>query len=89
MPLDLPRQLVSESLTLLMALGAPMLLSLLAVGLVVGIAQATTQINDQSISFIPRILTGMGILWGLGGWMMDQMSALLVSAFERMAGGPH
>ena len=88
MPLDLPRELVGESLTMLVTLGGPLLMALLAVGLVVGIIQATTQINDQTISFVPRILTGLGVLWLLGGWMMDQMSALLTSAFERMAGGP-
>lgn len=88
MSLDLPHQLVGESLTLLVTVGGPLLMALLGVGLVVGIIQATTQINDQTLSFVPRILTGLGVMWGLGGWMMEQMSALLTSAFERMAGGP-
>lgn len=88
MSLDLPHQLVGESLTLLVTLGGPLLSALLAVGLIVGIIQATTQINDQTLSFVPRILTGLGVMWGLGGWMMERMSALLTSAFERMAGGP-
>ena len=54
-------QLVRETLTLMLFLAAPILLAALVVGLTVSILQAATQIQEQTLSFVPKIL-GMGIV---------------------------
>lgn len=61
------------SLTVLMA--APMLLSALAVGLFIGMIQAATQINEMTLSFIPKLLVLALALALAGPWMMRTMLA--------------
>ena len=46
----------SEALYLILLLSAPMLLSALIVGLVISILQATTQVQEQTLSFVPKII---------------------------------
>ncbi|WP_345783864.1 flagellar biosynthetic protein FliQ, partial [Stenotrophomonas sp. YIM B06876] len=53
---DIAVDLVSESLRLVMLLVVVLILPGLLVGLVVGIFQAATQINEQTMSFLPRLL---------------------------------
>ena len=68
-------------LTLLVA--APMLLSALVVGLVVSIFQAATQINEMTLSFIPKLIAIFGALLVSGPWlitlMTDYMRRLITS----------
>lgn len=52
-------------------LGAPMLLGALIIGILVSLFQAVTQINEQTLSFIPKIVIMGGILVIFGPWMMD------------------
>jgi flagellar biosynthetic protein FliQ len=51
-------------------LAAPMLLSALAAGLVIGMFQAATQINEMTLSFIPKLLVLAAALYLGGGWML-------------------
>jgi len=68
-------------LTLLVA--APMLLSALVVGLVVSVFQAATQINEMTLSFIPKLIAIFGALLLSGPWlitlMTDYMRRLITS----------
>ena len=52
---DTVMQLASQTLWVTILLGAPLLLSALAVGLMVGMFQAATQINEMTLSFIPKL----------------------------------
>ena len=62
-----------QALTLTVMIAAPMLLSALAVGLFVGMIQAATQINEMTLSFIPKLLVlALAIAVG-GSWMMRTM----------------
>ena len=54
-------------------IAAPMLLAVLAVGLVVGMLQAATQINEMTLSFIPKLLALAVVLIGAGPWMLRTM----------------
>ena len=51
-------------------LAAPLLLTALAVGVLVGVFQAATQINEQTLSFIPKLLATAGVLVFTGPWML-------------------
>jgi len=53
-----------------MMIAAPLLLSALAVGLVVGMFQAATQINEMTLSFIPKLLVLVLALVAAGPWML-------------------
>ncbi|MFW5443663.1 MAG: flagellar biosynthesis protein FliQ [Methylococcaceae bacterium] len=52
---------------------APILLSSLAVGLVVAMFQAATQINEQTLTFIPKLATIIIVLMVAGPWMLQVM----------------
>ncbi len=59
-----------QALYIAMLVGAPLLLTALAVGLVVGMFQAATQINEMTLSFIPKLLAMALVLVIAGPWML-------------------
>ncbi len=63
--------IVTESLTVTTMLAAPLLLSALATGVLVGVFQAATQINEQTLSFIPKLLALVIALIVSGPWMLQ------------------
>ena len=63
-------------------LAAPILLAALVVGLIVAIFQATTSIQEQTLTFVPKILTILGMLALLGGWMSGVLRDYTVRLFE-------
>lgn len=83
---ELPGTLIREALLLLASVGGPVFGALLLMGLVLGIIQAATQINDSAVGFLPRVLAGMIVVWTLGGWMMQRLSGFLAHAIQMMAG---
>jgi flagellar biosynthetic protein FliQ len=62
-----------QALMVTAMLAAPMLLSALAAGLVIGMFQAATQINEMTLSFIPKLLVLAAALYLGGGWMLKLM----------------
>jgi len=59
-----------QALMMTALLAAPLLLSALVAGLVIGMFQAATQINEMTLSFIPKLLVLAAALWLGGGWML-------------------
>lgn len=76
---------VREALSLLTVTGGPMLAALAAVGLIVGILQAATQVNDPALGFLPRALALGGFLVGFGGWLANSYAEFLVKTAARIA----
>ena len=63
----------TKALEMTMLLAAPLLLMALAVGLLVGVFQAATQINEMTLSFIPKLI-GMAVaLLVAGPWMLREL----------------
>ncbi len=60
-----------QALWVTMLIAAPLLLSALAVGLLVGMFQAATQINEMTMSFIPKLLVLVAALVIAGHWMLS------------------
>jgi len=60
-----------QALWVTMMIASPMLLSALAVGLMVGMIQAATQINEMTLSFIPKLLVLVLSLVVAGPWMLS------------------
>jgi flagellar biosynthetic protein FliQ len=65
--------LATQAMKLALEIGGPMMLVGLVVGLVVSIFQAVTSIQEQSLSFIPKVVALAAILVILGPWMLDQL----------------
>lgn len=60
-----------EALTLLLMISLPVLLTVLAVGLVVSIFQAVTQINENTLSFVPKLVAAVLVFAIAGPWMLS------------------
>jgi flagellar biosynthesis protein FliQ len=69
-----------QGLYLLLMVAAPMLLTVLAVGLLVSIFQAATQINEATLSFVPKMIAAVAVLAVAGPWMLTT----LVEYLQRM-----
>ncbi|MDR1788353.1 MAG: flagellar biosynthesis protein FliQ [Treponema sp.] len=65
-------------------LAAPILLSALVVGLVIAIIQATTSIQEQTLTFVPKLLIIMLILALAGGWMFATLGDYTRALFARI-----
>ncbi len=63
---------------------APLLLVALAVGLIIGIIQAATSINEMTLSFIPKLIAEALALLLFGGWMLTTLVDFTRSIFERI-----
>jgi len=65
--------LATQAMTLALKIAGPMLLVGLIIGLAVSLFQAVTQIQEQSLSFIPKIVGLAGLIVVLGPWMLGQL----------------
>jgi flagellar biosynthetic protein FliQ len=70
-------------------IGGPLLISSLVVGMLVSIFQAVTQINEQTLSFVPKILVVAGTLAFLGPWMATTLIGYLISTFNSLPALAH
>jgi flagellar biosynthetic protein FliQ len=66
-------EVVNQAIKVTLLLAAPMLIGALVVGILVSIFQAVTQINEQTLSFIPKILVIIVALVIFSPWMMETM----------------
>jgi flagellar biosynthetic protein FliQ len=66
-----------QSLYVLLMVAAPVLLTVLVVGLVVSVFQAATQIHEQTLSFVPKIVAAVGVLAIAGPWMLTSLVEFL------------
>ncbi len=73
MTVDQAAELGRAALMMTLLIGAPVLLAAIAVGLVISILQAVTQIQDQTISFVPKIVAMMVTLLIVLPWAMTRM----------------
>ena len=75
-----------ESLTVTTLLAAPLLLVTLVTGVTVGILQAATQINEMTLSFIPKLLALMLTLLLVGPWMLQLITSYTRTLFTSIPG---
>ncbi len=74
--------LVQNALFVLIIVSAPMLLIALAVGLVVSVIQAATQINEMTLTFIPKLIALFIVLVLAGPWMVRTLMEYTVRLFN-------
>ncbi|MDR2149966.1 MAG: flagellar biosynthesis protein FliQ [Spirochaetaceae bacterium] len=63
-------------------LSSPLLITALVVGLVVAILQATTSIQEQTLSFVPKIIAILCVLAFLGTWMFSSLREYTLQLFQ-------
>ena len=72
----------NDALFLIIKASAPILLVSLAVGLIISIFQTVTSIQEQTLTFVPKILAVFLTLMLLGGWMLDSMRGFMVDLWS-------
>jgi flagellar biosynthetic protein FliQ len=78
--------IASESLTLTALLAAPLLLVTLITGVLVGVLQAATQINEMTLSFIPKLIVLVLTLMITGPWMLQLITGYTRTLFNNIPG---
>ncbi|HWK75264.1 MAG TPA: flagellar biosynthesis protein FliQ [Povalibacter sp.] len=78
--------IAQRALEITMLLAAPLLLAALAIGLLVGVFQAATQINEMTLSFIPKLLGMATTLVIAGPWMLKVIVSYTRELFESIPG---
>ncbi|WP_343629939.1 flagellar biosynthetic protein FliQ [Roseateles sp.] len=82
---EIATDLIGESLHLTMLLVLVLVLPGLIMGLLVALFQAATQINEQTLAFLPRLMVTLLVLGVAGRWMVALLMDFCVSIFERAA----
>jgi len=75
-----------NGLMMLLLISAPVLLTVLAVGLVVSIFQAATQINEATLSFVPKVVAAVAVLAIAGPWMLTSLVEFIRSTLMGIPG---
>jgi flagellar biosynthetic protein FliQ len=74
--------LAQNAITIAVILAGPILLVSLVVGSLVSLVQAATQINEATLTFIPKIIGIILVLLILGSWMLQQIMVFTVNLFN-------
>lgn len=83
---DTVMQIGQQALQITVMLAAPLLISALVVGLIVGMFQAATQINEMTLSFIPKLGALALVLLVAGGWMLETLVDFTRQLFHSIPG---
>ena len=75
-----------HALYVAMLVAAPLLLTALAVGLLVGVVQAATQINEMTLSFIPKLIAMALVALVVGPWMLRVLVQFTTQLIESLPG---
>lgn len=73
----------SQAIWLIIKCSAPMLLSSLIIGLIVSIFQTVTSIQEQTLTFVPKLITILLVLLICGDWIMNNIVAFIEDLFGR------
>ena len=66
-------------------IAAPMLLSALVIGLIISVLQAVTQINEATLTFIPKMVVIFVVIIVAGPWMLDVMSHYTIELYQNIS----
>ena len=85
MSTDAILRILREGLLLILVISAPPMLAGMLTGLVVSLLQATTQIQEQTLSFVPKLLAIFLTLAIAGPWMLMQTMRFAAALFDSIA----
>ena len=82
MDVEAVRQITSETVYVIITTAAPLLLISLTIGLAVSIFQTVTSIQEQTLTFVPRVLGIFSGIMLLGHWMLNNMVSLMTELWS-------
>lgn len=77
-------EIMKEAMLVAFEIAGPLLIISIAVGLLVAIFQAATQIHEQTLTFVPKLIVIALVLLALGSWMSKVMNEFVVELFAIM-----
>ena len=80
----LATEIARQALLVAIYVSGPILLTMLVVGLVIGILQAATSINEMTISFVPKIIAAALAIAVVGAWQLTTLVDFMKSIFTRI-----
>ena len=83
--IDVAADIVASGIKVVIILVCVLVVPSLLVGMLVSIFQAVTQINEQTLSFLPRLIVTLAVLGICGKWMIVQLSDLCVHLITQAA----
>ncbi len=82
MDVEAVRQITSETIYVIIITAAPLLLISLVIGLAVSIFQTVTSIQEQTLTFVPKVLGIFSGIMLLGHWMLNNMVTLMTDLWS-------
>ncbi len=76
--------LVRQAVMLLLIVGAPVLITGLVIGVIVSVIQAATQVQEHTLSFVPKIIAMLIMLVLTGGWMLSRLAEFAREMFSTL-----
>ncbi len=77
--------LIQNALLVFLEIALPILASAVVVGVLISILQAATSIQEQTLTFVPKLVSMIAILFFLGMWMLNNMSDYSIRLFMSIA----
>lgn len=81
--------LLRGGVTEILILAAPVLITALVVGLIVAIFQATTSIQEQTLTFVPKLFAILAVIALLGSWMFASLRNYAINIFQMIPNMAH
>ena len=75
-------QIVSEALILIIRMSLPVLLTSMIIGLVVSIFQTVTSIQEQTLTFVPKVIGVFVMIMLMGNWMLTELSGYITNLWS-------
>ncbi len=88
MNVEIVSSLLQETLWTALVVAAPFLVAAIAVGLVISVLQAATQVNEQTLTFVPKIVVVLGTFAVLFPWIMRTVVDFGTRLMQLAAAGP-
>ncbi len=82
MTVDVALEIMQEAIGVAVRLSAPLLIISMAIGIIISILQAATQIHEQTITFVPKLMAIAITLVVAGPWMLTTLSDFVHRVFE-------
>lgn len=82
MTVDAVADIAREALFLIIKVSMPVLLISLIIGLIISIFQTVTSIQEQTLTFVPKVIAIFMTLILIGNWMLNQMSGFMVDLWS-------
>ncbi len=78
-------QIIAEALMLVLRMSLPILLTSMIIGLVISIFQTVTSIQEQTLTFVPKVVGVFLVIMILGNWMLTELSGYITNLWSDFA----